>query len=158
MYILDFFNSETKIVVKQKVKNLVVAVVSSKNNDVEKVQYKISYNKATQVEQLRKSNYISQKEVNTEIEIDDEHKMIDEYVRTVSENKFTCTLNFWKTYERIYPSLAKLAKKYLSVPASSAAVERMFSISGHIFSIKRRRLGIKYFTDLVYLKLNELFM
>ena len=45
---------------------------------------------------------------------------------------------------------------YLSVPASSA--ERMFSISGHIFSVKRRRLGIKYFTDLVYLKLNELFM
>ena len=47
MYILDFFNSETKIVVKQKVKNLVVAVVSSKNNDVEKAQYKVSNNKAT---------------------------------------------------------------------------------------------------------------
>ena len=57
-----------------------------------------------------------------------------------------------------YISLAKLAKKYLAVPASSAAVERVFSISGHIFSVKRRRLGIKYFTDLVYLKLNELFM
>ena len=155
---LDYFDSETKIVVKQKVKNLVLAVVSSKNNNEEKVQSKISNNKATRVEQLRQSNYISHKEVNTEIEIDDVDKMIDEYVRTVSENKFTCTLNFWKTYESIYPSLAKLAKKYLSVPASSAAVERMFSISGHIFSIKRRRLGIKYLTDLVYLKLNELFM
>ena len=34
---LDYFDSETKIVVKQKVKNLVLAVVSSKNNDEEKV-------------------------------------------------------------------------------------------------------------------------
>ena len=122
--------------------------MSSKNNDVEKAQYKVSNNKATQVEQLRQSNYISHKEVNTEIEIDDEHKMIGEYVRTASENKFTCTSNFWKTYESIYPSLVKLAKSYLSVHASSVAVERMFLISGHFFSIKRMRLGIKYFTDL----------
>ncbi len=32
------------------------------------------------------------------------------------------------------------AMKYLGVQACSAAVERMFSISGHIFSLKRRRL------------------
>ena len=69
-------------------------ISSSKNNDEEKVQSKISNNKATRVEQLRQSNYISHKEVNTEIEIDDVDKMIDEYVRTVSENKFTCALNF----------------------------------------------------------------
>ena len=62
--------------------------MSSKNNDEEKVQSKISSNKATRVEQLRQSNYIRAiKEVNTEIEIDDIDKMIDEYVRTVSENK-----------------------------------------------------------------------
>ena len=53
--------------------------------------------------------------------------------------------------------LAELAKKYLSVPASSACVERMFSIAGHIFSLKRRRLGIQVFSDLVWLKLNEMF-
>ena len=35
------------------------------------------------------------------------------------------------------------------------AVERMFSISGHIFSLKRRRLGYVFFSDLVFLKLNE---
>ncbi len=31
------------------------------------------------------------------------------------------------------------AMKYLEVQASSTAVERMFSISGHKFSLKRRR-------------------
>jgi hypothetical protein len=48
-----------------------------------------------------------------------------------------------------------LAKKYLGVPASSASAERMFSISGHIFSSKRRRMGAKIFSELVYLKLND---
>jgi hypothetical protein len=64
----------------------------------------------------------------------------------------------YKLYELLFPSLATLAKKYLGVQASSCAVERMFSIAGHIFSVKRRRLGINYFTKLVLLKLNEEYM
>ncbi len=48
-----------------------------------------------------------------------------------------------------------MAKKYLGVQASSAGPERMFSIAGHIFSDKRRRLGVRVFSDLVVLKLNE---
>ena len=36
-----------------------------------------------------------------------------------------------------------------------ATVEGMFSISGHILSFKRRKLGEVIFSDLVYLKLNE---
>ena len=55
----------------------------------------------------------------------------------------------------MFPGLALLARKYLSVQASSASVERMFSIAGHIFSVKRRRLGIKFFFLLLLLKLNE---
>jgi len=48
-----------------------------------------------------------------------------------------------------------LAKKYLGVQASSAGPERMFSIAGHIFAEKRRKLGVRTFSDLVVLKLNE---
>ena len=81
--------------------------------------------------------------------------MLDEYIRTISEQQHKDALLFWKTYERVFPYLAKLARKYLSVQASSAAVERMFSIAGHIFSCKRRRLVIKFFSDLLLLKLNE---
>ena len=50
----------------------------------------------------------------------------------------------------------------LSVPVSSAAVERMFSIARHIFSVKRGRLGIEFFSrlflQLLILKLNEIFI
>jgi hypothetical protein len=49
-------------------------------------------------------------------------------------------------------------KKYLSLQASSAAVGRMLSIAGHIFSDKRRRLGKDFFSNLVMLKLNENYM
>ena len=72
------------------------------------------------------------------------------YKRTKEE-----TLAWWKDNEKDFKYLSVLAKKYLSVQASSAAVERMFSLCSHIFSNKRRRLGAKFFCDLVYFKLNE---
>ena len=37
-------------------------------------------------------------------------------------------------------------------------VERMFSIAGHVFQSKRRRMGQALFSDLVFLKLNEAFL
>ena len=49
----------------------------------------------------------------------------------------------------------QLAKKFLGVQASSACVQRMFSIAGHIFTNKRRRTGVKLFENLVFMKLNE---
>ena len=40
----------------------------------------------------------------------------------------------------MYPPMSKLAKRYLSVPASSRLVERLFSIAGNIFRPERCRL------------------
>jgi hypothetical protein len=34
----------------------------------------------------------------------------------------------------------------------------MFNISGHIFSVKHRTMGIRHFENLVFLKLNENFL
>ena len=83
--------------------------------------------------------------------------MLNDFTRlTTSCRKETkCPLEFWSKYEMVYPELSKIAKKYLSVQASSAACERIFSIAGHIFSLKRRRLCHGLFSDLVFLKLNE---
>jgi hypothetical protein len=69
--------------------------------------------------------------------------MITEFFAIVSKTSITCPLTFWKTYEHQFFGLSKLAKKFLGVPASSANVERMFSISGHIMSNKRRRMSSK---------------
>ena len=40
-----------------------------------------------------------------------------------------------------YPVLSKLARKYLSIPASSASVERLFSVCGAIIHARRARLS-----------------
>ena len=66
--------------------------------------------------------------------------MIESYIKTARSNSTMSTLAFWKQQQVVFPSLDTLAMKYLGVQASSAAVERMFSISGHIFSLKPSRL------------------
>ena len=82
--------------------------------------------------------------------------LVDIFINTVSSGEFKqCALLFWKAHETQYKAIALIARKFLGVPASSAAVERIFSISGHILSTKRTKMSIKLFTNMVFLKLNE---
>ena len=79
-------------------------------------------------------------------------------INTFPLSKEVSVLAFWREKQHRWEALAKVAKKVLGVPASSSAVERMFSIAGHIFSSKRRRMRQILFSNLVYLKLNEAFL
>ena len=54
------------------------------------------------------------------------------------------------------PALAKLARLVLSVPASSAPVERVFSHGGIIFRPHRRGMSDANLYELIYLKCNSL--
>jgi hypothetical protein len=55
----------------------------------------------------------------------------------------------------IIAHLINLTKnKIITYDLSLAAVECMFSIFGHVFHTKRRRMGQLLFTALVFLKLN----
>ena len=84
--------------------------------------------------------------------------LIKDYTRLTAGNSYECALKFLKVNQNTWPQLAELAKKVLGVPATSASVEGIFNLSGHIFSAKRRRLGMKLFERLVFLKLNEKFL
>ena len=42
------------------------------------------------------------------------------------------TLEWWKLNSSLFPAMAKLAKKYLSIPANSMRSERVFSSGGYI--------------------------
>lgn len=84
--------------------------------------------------------------------------MIQDYLRVIHGNKYMCPMQFWSVHCKTWPLLAEIAQKFLAVPATSASVERMFSISGHIFNPKRRKTGIRLFERLVLLKLNEQFL
>jgi hypothetical protein len=39
-------------------------------------------------------------------------------------------LTWWAVNDNRYPRIATLARKFLCIPASSASVERMFSVAG----------------------------
>lgn len=52
-------------------------------------------------------------------------------------------LLWWKNNEAKFPNLAKIAKKYLGIPATSVPSERLFSKAGELVSKKRNRLKPK---------------
>ena len=54
-----------------------------------------------------------------------------------------------------YPVLAKLARAFLSIPATSAPLERVWSQSANVVSAKRARLGEKVTGDIMFVKENK---
>ena len=65
------------------------------------------------------------------------------------------SLKWWKLNENKFPSVAKLAKCYLNIPAISSSAERVFSTAGNIVSAKRSCLHPKNVNKLVFLYQNR---
>ena len=77
----------------------------------------------------------------------------------ISKNNEIIEINpmqFWADVNGQMPALAKLARLVLSVPASSAPVERVFSHGGIIFRPHRRGMSDSNLSQLIYLKCNRL--
>ena len=79
-------------------------------------------------------------------------ELFQDYCNMVDSVEFLnkCPLIFWKLHEARLKPLADMAKKFLGVPASSAAVERMFSIAGHVLNSKRAKMSARLFCHLVF--------
>lgn len=58
---------------------------------------------------------------------------------------------WWKNNSTKYPKLSKLAINLLSIPASSASSERVFSLAGNIITDKRNRLEPKTVDSIIFL-------
>jgi hAT family C-terminal dimerisation region len=61
-------------------------------------------------------------------------------------------LEWWKNNAEYYALLAAVARKWLAVPASSAASERLFSAAGLVVTKKRTSLKAERVESLVFLK------
>ena len=79
---------------------------------------------------------------------------VDKYLSGPKLQHHKDPLLFWQVSESTFPNLASLACKYLPIPASSAAVERLFSIGGKIFRPERCRLSDKVFEQLMFIRCN----
>ena len=60
-------------------------------------------------------------------------------------------LAWWKEQEKYLPNMAKAAKKYLSIPATSVPSERVFSKAGEIVSARRNRIKSKNVDMILFL-------
>ena len=92
-----------------------------------------------------RKSYMSGRNVKNEIE-----DYVEEQCCEMSENP----LLFWQKNSKKFPSLSKIAQKYLHIPATSAPVERIFSVAGKTFSPDRCRLGDTAFEQLMNIKCN----
>ena len=62
---------------------------------------------------------------------------------------------WWKANELKHPILSKLAKRYLCVPATSVASERVFPSAGDLVSAQRSCLRSGHVDKLIFLKKNQ---
>ncbi|KAE9522908.1 hypothetical protein AGLY_016719, partial [Aphis glycines] len=81
-----------------------------------------------------------------------------EFQNYLAEPQLKFDLNpfdWWKSREDKYPAIGILAKKYLSIPATSVSSERCFSMAGNVVNSKRTSLLTKNVNLLVFLYQNR---
>ncbi|OJT06528.1 Zinc finger BED domain-containing protein RICESLEEPER 2 [Trametes pubescens] len=59
----------------------------------------------------------------------------------IGTTKHTDTVEYWWEHRHVYPTLARMALDILPIPASSVAVERLFSRAREVSTDRRSRLG-----------------
>ena len=74
---------------------------------------------------------------------------------SLPSNKTIDILKWWKSHASVLPLLSNLAKKVLTVPASSSKSERVFSTGGNIVTSKRNRLDPSKVENLIVIKENK---
>ena len=66
----------------------------------------------------------------------------------------TDPVKYWKDNQK-FPFLSMVAKDVISVPASPAPIDRLFSIAIKVFSPERHRLNDRKFKLLMFLHCNS---
>ena len=81
-------------------------------------------------------------------------KEMDKYTRETCIPLKSCPLKWWRENAKYYPMLSRLAKVFLSIPATSVPSERVFSTAGDIVTAERAQLLPENVDRLVFLKKN----
>lgn len=74
---------------------------------------------------------------------------IDEYLDEMLSTEDQCPMAYWKKNQTRLPILSGIARKYLAIPASSAGVERIYSIAGAIARARRTRISVSNIANIL---------
>ena len=61
---------------------------------------------------------------------------------------------WWGLNEERFPNLARMAAQYLGIPASSAAAERVFSLSGRLYGDLSQNMTARTLEERMFAKVN----
>ena len=90
---------------------------------------------------------------NSSTDDDEPYDEVIEYMRRkVNFQKGEDVLSWWRKHACIYPQLSRLPPALLSIPASSATSERIFSETGRILEARRQLLNPESLDSLVFLR------
>ncbi|XP_034560369.1 zinc finger BED domain-containing protein 1-like [Notolabrus celidotus] len=80
---------------------------------------------------------------------------VENFLREIIPSLDTQPTDWWKVNAGRFPRLAKLARQYLCIPATSVPSERVFSSAGLIVSRLRSRLTPEHVDKLIFLNKNK---
>ena len=80
---------------------------------------------------------------------------VEEYLREDKIPFEQCPFNWWLNKKNKYPVLAKMARIFLAIPATSTSSERLFSDAGNLLTSKRTKIDSELFKRMMFLKRNE---
>lgn len=79
---------------------------------------------------------------------------LDKYLKMCIDDQFKIPnpLPFWKRHQEKFPYLSKLARRFFSIPATSAGVERQFSAGGLLINERRSSLHPDTVEDVLFVR------
>ena len=83
--------------------------------------------------------------------IQEVHKYIRHATYTHAVKLEDNPLAWWKQHGHLFPTLSRLARRYLATPATSCPVERLFSVAGQVDASRRANLSSDNLTLLVFM-------
>ena len=79
---------------------------------------------------------------------------VDRFLREPVINSEENSLEWWKRNQERFPNIAKLARRYLCIPATSVPAERVFSTAGLVINQQRCSLLPENVDMLIFLNKN----